>query len=71
MLDHYHMKFHILLHNFECHDITEMTAKVGVKHQRNQIRTERGPIGPSVTVIFTDKIKLLILLQFNLIQNRT
>ena len=35
MLDHYHMKFHILLHNFEYHDITEMTAKVGVKHQRN------------------------------------
>jgi uncharacterized protein YbcV (DUF1398 family) len=24
MLDHYHRKFHILLHNFECHDITEI-----------------------------------------------
>jgi len=33
-------------------------------------RTEWGRIGSSVTVIFKDKIKLLIFLQYNFIQNR-
>jgi predicted metal-dependent hydrolase len=28
MLDHYHRKFHILLHNFECHDITEIQLRL-------------------------------------------